>query len=187
MTLHRKYEELIGPCLILIACLNVPNCVCDDRVPLKVSFLCSTSKSTARLYAGAFFTALDHVNKNETILEGYRLDYLFHDTNESSLNSINAMTSDYGNNTIGFIGPDHSDTNHLDHFRGTMSKLKYICWHLYIVISALHKKNKNSKNQQANKQYYPIYFNFTTLQMNPLFNSLFYIAKISDPMFHNRM
>lgn len=79
----------------------------DDRTPLKLSFLSSTSYD-AKLFAGAFFSALDDVNNNSTILKGFRLEYLFNDTKSSSLNAINAMTSHYGNDTVGFIGPDVS-------------------------------------------------------------------------------
>lgn len=91
---------------LIILCLMVATRG-DDRVPLKLSFLSSTSYD-AKLYAGAFFSALDNINNNSTILQGYRLEYLFNDTKSSSLNAINAMTSHYGNSTIGFIGPDVS-------------------------------------------------------------------------------
>jgi len=83
---------------------------CDDRQELKLSFLSSTAgiRGTSKIFAGAFFTALEFINNNSSILEGYRLDYLFNDTRANSLDAINAMTSQYGNDTIGFIGPDES-------------------------------------------------------------------------------
>ena len=81
----------------------------DNRIGLKLSFLSSTSGMTgSSKFAGAFFTALEFINFNSSILEGYRLDYLFNDTRANSLDAINAMTSQYGNDTIGFIGPDES-------------------------------------------------------------------------------
>ncbi|XP_052766040.1 guanylate cyclase 32E-like [Mya arenaria] len=75
---------------------------------LKVSFLASTSgiKGKSKYFAGAFFTALDYINNNKSILQGHRLDYLFNDTRANSIDAINIMTSQLGNDTIGFIGPD---------------------------------------------------------------------------------
>ena len=95
-------------CLIFIIFTFVN---CDERKKLKLSFLSSTSdlrKEGSLQFAGAFFTALEFINTNSSILEGYRLEFLFNDTHASSLNAINAMTSQYGNDTIGFIGPDES-------------------------------------------------------------------------------
>ena len=100
----KNFGISVGICLTV--CLILP-ITCDDRIPLKLSFLSSTSRD-AKLFAGAFFTALDFVNNNESVLQGYRLEYLFNDTKSSSLNAINAMTSHYGTDTIGFIGPDVS-------------------------------------------------------------------------------
>ncbi|XP_052269891.1 guanylate cyclase 32E-like [Dreissena polymorpha] len=81
----------------------------DTRVPLKISFLTSSGDlQGSKTFAGAFFSALDIVNQNKSLLPGYRLECLFNDTDRSSLNAINAMTSHYGNEIIAFIGPDES-------------------------------------------------------------------------------
>ncbi|KAH3712422.1 hypothetical protein DPMN_072122 [Dreissena polymorpha] len=81
----------------------------DTRVPLKISFLTSAGDSQgSKTFAGAFFSALDFVNQNKSMLPGYRLECLFNDTDRSSLNAINAMTSHYRNEIIAFIGPDES-------------------------------------------------------------------------------
>ncbi|XP_052271825.1 receptor-type guanylate cyclase Gyc76C-like [Dreissena polymorpha] len=81
----------------------------DARVPLMISFLSSAGdKEGSKTFAGAFFSALDFVNQNKSLLPGYRLECLFNDTDRSSLNAINAMTSHYGNGIIAFIGPDES-------------------------------------------------------------------------------
>ena len=82
-------------------------CKNDTRKPLRLSFLSSTSRD-AKLFAGAFFLALDNINNNTTILKDYRLEYLFSDTKSQTLESIRAMTSHYSEGTIGFIGPDVS-------------------------------------------------------------------------------
>lgn len=98
---------------ILTICLCVSlTCVVvggetDDRKALTISFFISTSKD-AKLYAGAFFEALDTVNGNLTVFGKYKLDFLFNDTNMNSLNAINSMTEHHGAGTIGFIGPDAS-------------------------------------------------------------------------------
>lgn len=92
---------------VIVLCLIINPTSGDDEIPLKLSFLSSTSND-AKLFAGAFFSAFDVVTSNSSILQGYRLEYLFNDTKSSSLNAINAMTSHYGNDTIGFIGPDVS-------------------------------------------------------------------------------
>lgn len=98
-------RHLLHVIWIIELCIEYVNT--DDRIPLKLSFLSSTSRD-AKLFAGAFFTALDYVNNNSTMLPGYRLDYLFNDTNMNSLNAINSMTEHHGMGTIGFIGPDAS-------------------------------------------------------------------------------
>lgn len=82
-------------------------CKNDTRKPLRLSFLSSTSRD-AKLFAGAFFLALDNINNNTTILKDYRLEYLFSDTKSQTLESIRAMTAHYSEGTIGFIGPDVS-------------------------------------------------------------------------------
>jgi hypothetical protein len=94
---------------ILIWSLNVFFIVVysEDKVPLTVSFL-SSIKGPSKLFAGAFFVALEYVSKNTSLLEGYQLEYLFTDTSGNSLNAINAMTEHYRKETIGFIGPDMS-------------------------------------------------------------------------------
>ena len=79
----------------------------ETRKPLRLSFLSSTSDD-AKFFAGAFFLALDNINNNTTILRDYQLQYLFNDTKSDTLESIRAMTSQYANGTIGFIGPDVS-------------------------------------------------------------------------------
>ncbi|XP_053400779.1 guanylate cyclase 32E-like [Mercenaria mercenaria] len=89
----------------VIVCVSIV--LGDGRIPLRISFLCSTS-GRAQLFAGAFFTALDYVNKNSSMLEGYKLEYLFNDTSGNSVNAINAMTEHLGMGTIGVIGPDVS-------------------------------------------------------------------------------
>ena len=77
----------------------------NDTKTLTLSFMSSTSYE-GKLFAGAFFLALDYVNNNTTLLKGYKLDYYFNDTRGRSSNAINAMTSHYGKNTVAFIGPD---------------------------------------------------------------------------------
>ena len=79
----------------------------DTKEPLRLSFLSSTSDD-AKFFAGAFFLALDNINNNTTILKDYKLQYLFNDTKSDTLESIRAMTSQYENKAIGFIGPDVS-------------------------------------------------------------------------------
>lgn len=77
----------------------------NDTKTLKLSFMSATS-AEGKLFAGAFFLALDYVNNNSSLLKGYKLDYFFNDTKGRSANAINAMTSHYGAGTVGFIGPD---------------------------------------------------------------------------------
>lgn len=107
------YGFLVLLIVDICAAFNSFNVKFDNRKPLKLSFL-GSSNGHGKLFAGAFFIALDHVNKNSTLLEGYRLDYLFNDTSGNSLNAINAMTYHHGINTVGFIGPDiscHCESN----------------------------------------------------------------------------
>lgn len=101
-------------CLVITLILFYLNYVnSDNRTPLKLSFLASTS-GHAKLFAGAYFIALEYVNNNTTLLEGYRLEYLYNDTRMNSLNAINSMTEHHRNSTVGFIGPDvscHCESN----------------------------------------------------------------------------
>ena len=84
------------------------NSICsEDNIPLTVSFL-SSINSPSKLFAGAFFVAMESISKNTSLLEDYQLDYLFSDTSGNSLNAINAMTEHHRQGTIGFIGPDKS-------------------------------------------------------------------------------
>ena len=80
----------------------------DTKTPLRISFLSSVSLLEAKLFAGAFFVAVDAVNRNASILTDYKLEYLFHDTKEQTLESVRAMTAHYAKGTLGFIGPDVS-------------------------------------------------------------------------------
>jgi hypothetical protein len=108
--IHKFITIIIGLLFTRFCSLAVHS---DDKTPLKISFLGSTN-GLGKLFAGAFFIALDHVNKNTTLLIGYRLDYVFTDTSGNSLKAINAMTDHYGIKTVGFIGPDiscHCESN----------------------------------------------------------------------------
>jgi hypothetical protein len=108
--IHMFISIIIGVLLLRFCSLTVHS---DDKTPLKLSFLGSTN-GLGKLFAGAFFIAIDHVNKNASLLNGYRLDYMFNDTSGNSLKAINAMTDHYGIKTVGFIGPDiscHCESN----------------------------------------------------------------------------
>ncbi|XP_060589036.1 guanylate cyclase 32E-like isoform X3 [Ruditapes philippinarum] len=103
--------------------------VCPDGIKtLKISFLCS-SKSPSKLFAGAFFEALDYVNNNTSMLNGYKLECLFKDTNGSSLTAINAMTDHYEMDVVGFIGPDKSC-----HCEATVAS----AWNLPMIVYKCH-------------------------------------------------
>ncbi|KAL3875931.1 hypothetical protein ACJMK2_033835, partial [Sinanodonta woodiana] len=59
-----------------------------------------------KFYAGAFFCALEDVNRDPNLLSNLTLGYFFAHTSPDSLAYIRAMTNQYGNGTVGFIGPD---------------------------------------------------------------------------------
>ncbi|XP_033751463.1 guanylate cyclase 32E-like [Pecten maximus] len=74
---------------------------------VKMSFLTSVwGQGQGKWIGGAYFQAIKDVNKKTKVLPGYSLETLFADTQDDTMDSLQAMTDQYINGTFGFIGPD---------------------------------------------------------------------------------
>lgn len=138
-----RYINVIVFALFSLLCSVV--CKNDTKIPLRISFLSSVSLLEAKLFAGAFFVAVDAINGNASILTDYKLEYLFHDTKEQTLESVRAMTSHYAKGTIGFIGPDVSCA---------CESTNAAAWNLPMIVykchdSALGKNDKESVTRRT--------------------------------------
>ena len=74
--------------------------------PLRISFLASRKFYSGLLYGGAFYRAVDDVNKDRSLLPGYVLEPMFADTHSDILETVELMTTHKTNGTLGFIGPE---------------------------------------------------------------------------------
>ncbi|XP_061195190.1 receptor-type guanylate cyclase Gyc76C-like [Saccostrea echinata] len=74
--------------------------------PLKISFLASRTFYGELLYGGAFYRAIDDINKDDSLLPGYVLEPIFADTHSDILQTVGYMTEHKINGTLGFIGPE---------------------------------------------------------------------------------
>ncbi|XP_021361670.1 guanylate cyclase 32E-like [Mizuhopecten yessoensis] len=74
---------------------------------VKMSFLTSVwGQGQGKWIGGAYFQAMKDVNTKTKLLPGYSMETLFADTQEDTMDSLQAMTDQYMNGTFGFIGPD---------------------------------------------------------------------------------
>lgn len=89
-----------------VSVLCSPVSVSNITEPLKVSFLASRKYYGGILYGGAFYRAIDDINKDDKLLPGYVLEPMFADTHSDTLETVEYMTKHKTNGTLGFIGPE---------------------------------------------------------------------------------
>ncbi|XP_062604007.1 guanylate cyclase 32E-like isoform X2 [Saccostrea cucullata] len=94
---------------LLFLCVFVlcsPVSVSNVTKSLKISFLASRTYFGGLLYGGAFYRAIDDINKDDRLLPGYVLEPIFADTHSDILQTVGYMTDHKINGTLGFIGPE---------------------------------------------------------------------------------
>lgn len=89
-----------------VSVLCSPVSVFNITEPLRVSFLASRKYYGGILYGGAFYRAIDDINKDDKLLPGYVLEPMFADTHSDILETVEYMTKHKTNGTLGFIGPE---------------------------------------------------------------------------------
>lgn len=85
-------------------CRPVP--VANVTKSLKLSFLASRKYYGSLLYGGAFYRAIDDINKDDSLLPGYVLEPMFADTHSDILETVEYMTEHKTNGALGFVGPE---------------------------------------------------------------------------------
>lgn len=121
--------------------------------PLRISFLASRKFYSGLLYGGAFYRAVDDVNKDPSLLPGYVLEPMFADTHSDILETVELMTTHKTNGTLGFIGPEGACG---------IAATNAAAWNMpmvvYVSFSVFNKWNNTVSNNPLHKAFVRVYY-----------------------------